>query len=203
MTYHDTENTIKHPAQQSEELMADTITLEHGEECSRSVLESAVCRRCETPLTWEEFDDDLPQYDPFLTAFCCGLFYEYDEGVVEIKDATTLEPYTPPPEKHNRPSQDPIGQIEEGDECKIPDLEDAICNRCNQALEWDMIGGTSISETPRFIAHCCDRRYTFKVKTIVAKVTPIQPNERDYSPPPESCTFEEPLYPKHDPSESR
>lgn len=151
----------------------------------RSDLEGVVCRRCETPLEWDVFDDD-PDFGPIHSAFCCGLHYDYYDGDIEIKHADSLRPYTPPDENVERPSFDPLGQITDGDECKITDLEHAVCNHCNRTLKWELVGGSSPSEPPLFSAICCNRKYEWTVKTVVASISTVQPDESCDTPPPES-----------------
>jgi hypothetical protein len=124
---------------------------------------------------------------------CCGLSYGYFDNTMEITNRRG-EPYTPPDGKHDRPTDDPLGRIECGDECTTEDLEHAVCNRCHSELEWTVWDGDSLDSPPLYGATCCDREYTFKPHTVVATVDKIGLKESAYSAPPESCTFEDELY---------
>lgn len=169
--------------------------LEHNEAYSDSVLDAAICRRCETVLEWSQLDPTNSNGEPILEAFCCGLYYDYKtaDGTVRITYAKNFEPYTPPVERQERPVDDPVGQIADDEEYRITELQQAVCNRCNSELEWHSGGESSPDAPPFFMAECCDRVYEFTAVTAVATVKKLQPTNPSHSDPPESCTFEDEL----------
>lgn len=177
------------------------IKPEHDETYSDSILDTAICRRCETNLEWSELEPTGPDDELILTAFCCGLHYDYEttDQLVYIAHQTNSEPYTPPDEQQKRPVDDPVGQITGDEEYQITELQHAVCNRCNSALEWRSEGGSSPAAPPFFMAECCDRVYEFTATTAVATVRKLQSTDYNYSDPPESCTFGDEIYPKEEP----
>lgn len=177
--------------------MTRSVTLEHNKEYDRPVVDAAVCRRCDEALDWKKIDNEMVKGAFWKTA-CCGLYYGYFDNTMEITNRRG-EPYTPPDGKRERPADDPLGQIECGDECTIEELEHAVCNRCHSDLEWSVWSGDSLGSPPVYEATCCDRAYTFKPRTVVATVDNIRPKDRSHSAPPESCTFDDDLYPSDGP----
>lgn len=177
------------------------LKLEHNETYSDSARNAAICRRCETTLEWNEIEPTSPDGEPILAAFCCGLYYDYEttDGTVQITYANNLEPYTPPAERQERPEDDPVGQIIDDEEYQITELQHAVCNRCNSELEWRSGSESSPTSPPFFMAECCDRVYEFTAATAVATVRKLQPTNPDHADPPESCTFENEMYPKQEP----